>query len=44
MALRLAMSGRKTSPPLFESMEVMGKELVRRRLRGAAEALGKLKA
>ena len=44
MALRLAMSGRKTSPPLFESMEVMGKELVRRRLRLAAEQLGKLKA
>jgi glutamyl-tRNA synthetase len=44
MALRLAMSGRKTSPPLFESMEVMGKELVRRRLRAASEQLAKLKA
>ncbi len=43
MALRLAMSGRKTSPPLFESMEVMGKELVRRRLRLAAELLAKQK-
>jgi glutamyl-tRNA synthetase len=44
MALRLAMSGRKTSPPLFESMEVMGKELVRRRLRLAADQLAKQKA
>jgi len=44
MALRVAVSGRKTSPPLFESMEVMGKELVRRRLRQAAEFLSKQKA
>ncbi len=43
MPLRLAMTGRKTSPPLFESMEVMGKELVRRRLRLAAEFLAKQK-
>jgi glutamyl-tRNA synthetase len=41
MTLRVAMSGRKTSPPLFESMEVMGKELVRRRLRLAIELLAK---
>jgi glutamyl-tRNA synthetase len=44
MSLRLAVCGRKTSPPLFESMEVMGKELVRRRLRQTAELLAKQKA
>jgi glutamyl-tRNA synthetase len=43
MALRVAMSGRRTSPPLFESMEVMGKELVRRRLRTAGDFLAKQK-
>jgi glutamyl-tRNA synthetase len=43
MPLRLAMTGRKTSPPLFESMEVMGKELVRRRLRLCADFLAKQK-
>jgi glutamyl-tRNA synthetase len=41
--LRLVMTGRKTSPPLFESMEVMGRELVRRRLRLAADFLAKQK-
>jgi glutamyl-tRNA synthetase len=44
MALRLAATGRKTSPPLFESLEVLGKELVRRRLRSACEQLAKQKA
>jgi glutamyl-tRNA synthetase len=43
MALRVVVTGRRTSPPLFESMEVMGKELVRRRLRTAAEFLAKQK-
>jgi len=42
--LRLVATGRKTSPPLFESMEVMGRELVRRRLRLAADFLAKQKA
>ena len=42
--MKASSSRRKTSPPLFESMEVMGKELVRRRLRAASEQLGKLKA
>ncbi len=33
MPLRLAVSGRKDSPPLAESMEVIGREMVRHRLR-----------
>jgi glutamyl-tRNA synthetase len=39
MLLRLAVTGRKASPPLFQTMEVLGKELVRRRLREAAKAI-----
>jgi glutamyl-tRNA synthetase len=39
MLLRLAVTGRKASPPLFQTMEVIGKELVRRRLREAAKAI-----
>jgi glutamyl-tRNA synthetase len=41
MLLRLAVTGRKASPPLFETMSVLGKEITRRRLRSAAELLGK---
>ncbi len=37
MVLRLAVTGRKASPPLFETMEVLGKEICRHRLRRAAE-------
>ena len=37
--LRLAVTARKASPPLFETMEVLGKEIVRRRLRRAAEVI-----
>jgi glutamyl-tRNA synthetase len=33
MPVRLAVSGRKDSPPLAESMEVIGREMVRHRLR-----------
>ena len=33
MLLRLAVTGRKASPPLFETMAVLGKEITRRRLR-----------
>ncbi len=36
MLLRLLVTGRKASPPLFETMEVLGKELCRRRLRQGA--------
>lgn len=39
MLLRLAVTGRKASPPLFDTMAVLGKELTRRRLRRAAEAI-----
>jgi glutamyl-tRNA synthetase len=41
MLLRLAVTGRKASPPLFQTMEVLGKEITRRRLRQAAAVLGK---
>ena len=40
MLLRLAVTGRKASPPLFDTMSVLGKEIVRRRLRRAAEVIG----
>lgn len=39
MPLRIAVTGRKDSPPLFESMVVLGKEKCRRRLRNAANHL-----
>ena len=38
--LRLAISGRKATPPLFDTMVALGKEITRRRLRRAAEWLG----
>jgi glutamyl-tRNA synthetase len=37
MLLRLALTGRKASPPLFDTMAVIGKEITRRRFRRAAE-------
>jgi glutamyl-tRNA synthetase len=43
MLLRLAITARKASPPLFDTMTVLGKELVRRRLRRAAEAIASKK-
>jgi glutamyl-tRNA synthetase len=39
MSVRLAVTGRAATPPLFETMAVLGKEICRRRLRRAAEAL-----
>ncbi len=39
MPVRVAVTGKATTPPLFETMEVLGKELCRRRLRRAAELL-----
>lgn len=39
MPLRIALTGRKASPPLFDVMVVMGRALCRRRLRGAIEAI-----
>ena len=38
--LRTASTGRNVSPPLFETMEVMGRDRVLKRLRQAAEKLG----
>ncbi len=43
MLLRYLVTGRKASPPLFETMEVLGKELTRRRLRVGADFIGKMK-
>jgi glutamyl-tRNA synthetase len=39
MAVRVAVTGRSATPPLFETMAVLGKEVCRRRLRRAADAL-----
>jgi glutamyl-tRNA synthetase len=39
MPIRLAVTGRAASPPLFDTMRVVGKDLARRRLRLAATAL-----
>lgn len=43
MLIRLVVTGRKASPPLFETMDVLGKELTRRRFRQAATFIGTLK-
>jgi len=40
--LRAAVTGQTVSPPLFESMEIVGKEKVLERVRGALEVLEKL--
>lgn len=37
--IRSAITARKASPPLFDTMEALGKELTRRRLRRAAEVI-----
>jgi len=39
MSVRAAVTGRTATPPLFETMGVLGKDVCRRRLRRAAEAL-----
>jgi glutamyl-tRNA synthetase len=39
MSVRVAATGRSATPPLFETLEVLGKETCRRRLRRAADAL-----
>jgi glutamyl-tRNA synthetase len=41
MLLRVAVTGRTATPPLFETMVALGKEITRRRLRRAAEVVGK---
>jgi glutamyl-tRNA synthetase len=43
MPVRIAVTGRKATPGLFETMEVLGKERCRRRLRAAAAHLKTLK-
>lgn len=42
MPLRVATTGAKETPPLFESIEVIGKEMVRRRVRCAVASLNQL--
>ena len=37
--MRVAVTGQKVSPPLFESMEIIGKEKVLQRLQKAREIL-----
>jgi len=44
MTVRLAVTGRAATPPLFETMVVLGKEVCRRRLRRAAAVLKESKA
>ncbi len=39
MALRVVVTGRNASPPLFDVMSVLGRAMVRRRLRGALGVL-----
>ena len=39
MVLRVAVTGRAVSPPLFQSMQVIGREIVRRRVRQAVAFL-----
>jgi glutamyl-tRNA synthetase len=41
MLLRVAVTGKPVSPPLFESMEVLGRERCLRRIEGALDALAK---
>ena len=37
--IRVAVTGRKVTPPLFESMEILGKDRCLARLQAAADAL-----
>ena len=39
MPVRIAVTGKAATPPLFETMEVLGREVCRRRLRRAVETL-----
>lgn len=39
MTLRLAVTGRKDSPPLFETIEIVGREMVRFRIRDCVNAI-----
>ena len=44
MPLRIAVTGKAATPPLFETMEVLGREVCRRRLRTAVDLLRSLPA
>jgi glutamyl-tRNA synthetase len=44
MPLRVATTGAKETPPLFDSMQVVGKEMVRRRIRCAVSVLNAMPA
>ena len=44
MPVRVALTGRTATPPLFETMEVLGKARCRWRLRRAVETLRGMKA
>jgi glutamyl-tRNA synthetase len=42
MPVRIAVTGKAATPPLFETMQVLGREVCRRRLRRAVEVLRQL--
>jgi glutamyl-tRNA synthetase len=44
MPVRVAVTGRAATPPLFDTMAVLGKEVCRRRLRAASDLLRSMKA
>jgi glutamyl-tRNA synthetase len=44
MPVRVAVTGKAATPPLFETMAVLGKEICRRRLRHSVETLRAMKA
>jgi glutamyl-tRNA synthetase len=44
MVLRVAVTGKTATPPLFATFEVLGRELTRRRIRSAADYLRTLRA
>jgi glutamyl-tRNA synthetase len=44
MLLRLAATGKKATPPLFETLAVLGRELVRRRIRQCIDYIKKMPA
>jgi hypothetical protein len=43
MVMRLAATARKATPPLFETLSVLGRDMTRRRLRLCADFLKKAK-
>jgi len=44
MPVRIAVTGKAATPPLFETMEVLGRELCRRRLRRTVEVLRSMRS